>query len=173
MRNKGYIQIYTGNGKGKTTAAIGLAVRAAGAGLKVFIGQFAKGSKCSEHKALAKFAKNIRLKQYGGKCFIGRKHDAKDLAMARRGFEEIKRMVASGRYPLVILDEITTANKYGFVTVDEVLMLIKSKPQHVELVLTGRNADSELIKSADLVTEMKEVKHYFKRGVQARVGIEK
>ena len=170
---KGCVQIYTGNGKGKTTAALGLALRAAGAGLKVFIGQFAKGSKCSEHKAIAKFATGITIRQFGKKCFIRRTPDDDDIKLAQKGFSEIREIMASRNYDLVILDEITTANKYGLVEVDDVLDLIKTRPAAVELVLTGRNADKRLIKAADLVNEMKEVKHYYKTGLSARVGIEK
>ncbi len=170
---KGCVQIYTGNGKGKTTAALGLALRAAGAGLRVFIGQFAKGSLCSEHAAIAKFAPGITFRQYGKECFIRRNPDDDDLRLAQKGFSEIRKIVASRKYDLVVLDEITIANKYGLVTVDDVLDLMKSKPATVELVLTGRNADKRLIKAADLVTEMKEVKHYYKTGLPARVGIEK
>ena len=170
---KGCVQIYTGNGKGKTTAALGLALRAAGAGLKVFIGQFAKGTPCSEHKAIAKFAIGITIRQFGKECFIRRTPDDDDMKLARKGFREVQKVIASDKYDLVILDEITTANKYGLVEVDDVLELIKTKPATVELVLTGRNADKRLIKAADLVTEMKEVKHYYKTGLSARVGIEK
>jgi cob(I)alamin adenosyltransferase len=170
---KGCVQIYTGNGKGKTTAALGLALRAAGAGLRVFIGQFAKGSLCSEHAAIAKFAPAITIKQFGKECFIRRTPDDDDLRLAQKGFSEIRKTVASRKYDLVILDEITIANKYGLVEVDDVLDLMKSKPASVELVLTGRNADKRLIKAADLVTEMKEVKHYYKSGLPARVGIDK
>ncbi|MFZ2657414.1 MAG: cob(I)yrinic acid a,c-diamide adenosyltransferase [Victivallales bacterium] len=169
---KGYVQIYTGNGKGKTTAAIGLAVRAAGSGLQVYFGQFAKGVKSSEHVSLAKFA-NIRVKQFGRSCFIGKTPDEKDIEFAKKGFDEIRAAVSSGDYDVVILDEIMTATKYGLVSVEDVLGIIKSKPGAVELVLTGRNADPRLIKAADLATEMKEVKHYYKKGVMARVGIEK
>lgn len=170
---KGCVQIYTGNGKGKTTAALGLALRATGAGLKVFIGQFAKGSHCSEHKAIAKFTTGIAIRRFGKKCFIRRTPDDDDIKLAQKGFSEIREIMASRKYDLVILDEITTANKYGLVEVDEVLDLIKTRPATVELVLTGRNADKRLIKAADLVTEMKEVKHYYKTGLSARVGIEK
>lgn len=170
---KGCVQIYTGNGKGKTTAALGLALRASGAGLRVFIGQFAKGSLCSEHVALAKFAPGIRIKQFGKECFIRRNPDEDDMGLARKGFSEIRKIVSSRKYDLVVLDEITIANKYGLVKVDEVLDLIKTKPTEVEIVLTGRNADKRLLKAADLVTEMREVKHYFKTGLPARAGIEK
>jgi cob(I)alamin adenosyltransferase len=170
---RGCVQIYTGNGKGKTSAALGLALRASGAGLKVFIGQFAKGSLCSEHKAIAKFAPGIKIKQFGKKCFIMRNPDNDDLRLAQDGFAEIREIVSSRKYDLVIMDEITTANKYGLIAVDDVLDLIKTKPATVEIVLTGRNADKRLIKAADLVTEMKEIKHYYKTGLPARIGIEK
>ncbi|MFA6566945.1 MAG: cob(I)yrinic acid a,c-diamide adenosyltransferase [Victivallales bacterium] len=170
---KGCVQIYTGNGKGKTTAAIGLAIRAAGAGLRVFIGQFAKGSLCSEHKAIAKFAPGIIIKQFGRECFIRRNPDGDDMKLARKGFSEIRKITASRKYDLVVLDEITIANKYGLVEVEDVLDLIMTKPATVELVLTGRDADKRLVKAADLVTEMKEVKHYYKAGLPARAGIEK
>ncbi len=173
MGKKAYIQIYTGNGKGKTTAALGLAIRASGAGLKVFIAQFTKGILCSEHKAIAKFAPGIRLKQFGKKSFITRKPDTDDHRLAKKGYDEIRKIIFSGKFDLVILDEITIANKYGLITVDELLKILKSKPEHVEIVLTGRNADPRLLKVADLVTEMKEVKHYYSKGVPARVGIEK
>ena len=170
---KGCVQIYTGNGKGKSSAALGLALRAVGAGLKVFIGQFAKGSPCSEHEAIAKFAPAIRVKQFGKECFIRRNPDDDDIRLAKKGFSEIRKIVSSRKYDLVILDEITIANKYGLLEVDDVLDLIKTKPATVELVLTGRNADKRLIKAADLVTEMREIKHYYKEGLPARVGIEK
>lgn len=170
---KGCVQIYTGNGKGKTTAALGLALRASGAGLRVFIGQFAKGSSCSEHAAIAKFAPAITIKQFGKESFIRRNPDEDDIRLAQKGFREIREIVSSGKHDLVILDEIAIANKYGLVKVDEVLELIKTKPIAVEIVLTGRNADKRLIDAADLVTEMREVKHYFKTGLPARAGIEK
>ena len=170
---KGCVQVYTGNGKGKTTAALGLALRAAGAGLRVFIGQFAKGSLCGEHEAIARFAPGIVIKQFGKECFIRRKPDNDDMELAKEGFREIRKIVASGKYDVVVLDEITIANKYGLVEVDDVLDLIRTKPASVELVLTGRNADKRLVKAADLVTEMKEVKHYYKTGLPARAGIEK
>ncbi len=170
---KGCVQIYTGNGKGKTTAALGLALRATGAGFKVFIGQFAKGLPCSEHKAIAEFAPGITVKQFGRECFIRSTPDDDDIRLARKGFSEIRKIVASRKYDMVILDEITVANKYRLVEVEDVLELIEAKPASVELVLTGRNADKRLIRVADLVTEMKEVKHYYKSGLPARVGIEK
>lgn len=171
--SKGYIQIYTGNGKGKTTAAMGLAVRAAGAGLTVFIGQFVKGMHYSELDSLKQFEPQITIQQYGRDCFIYNEPTEEDIRIAREGFDEIKAVVTSGDYSLVILDEIAIANYYKLIDVDEVLALIENKPDHVEMILTGRYIDQKLIDAADLVTEMTEIKHYYTQNVQARVGIEK
>lgn len=175
---KGYIQVYTGDGKGKTTAALGLALRAAGAGLKVFIGQFIKKRRCSEHKALERFKGLITVKQYGT-GFIRKAEDREQRAeqgaieAAEKGLEEIKKIVASKKYNLVILDEVNVALHYSLLDVEGVLSLLDAKPLSVEIVLTGRYADGRIIKRADLVTEMKEIKHYYKKGVKARHGIEK
>jgi cob(I)alamin adenosyltransferase len=171
--SKGYIQIYTGNGKGKTTAAMGLAVRAAGAGLTVFIGQFVKGMHYSELDSLKRFEPKIKIQQYGRDCFIYNEPTDEDIRVAREGFDEIKAVVNSGDYAVVILDEIAIANYYKLIDVDEVLALIENKPDHVEIILTGRYMDEKLIDAADLVTEMKEIKHYYTQNVPARVGIEK
>ena len=173
MLQKAYTQIYTGNGKGKTTAAIGLAVRALGAGLKVFIGQFVKGMHYSELDSLKAFEPNLTIKQYGRDCFIYQKPTQEDIRIAKQGFIEIKQIINSGKYDVVIMDEIAIANYYNLVSVDEVLEVIKTKPNNVELILTGRYIDEKLIEIADLVTEMKEIKHYYTKGVQAREGIEK
>jgi cob(I)alamin adenosyltransferase len=169
---KGYVQVYTGSGKGKTTAALGLALRAAGAGLKVFIAQFVKGARCSEHRALERFEGAIVCRQYG-RGFIRQTPGKADIAAAREGLREAAEAVRSGAYDLVILDEVNVAVYYGLIGVDEILGLIKGKPENVELVLTGRNAPERVIEEADLVTEMREVKHYYQRGVKARRGIEK
>jgi len=171
--HRGYIQLYTGNGKGKTTAAIGLAVRALGAGLSVFMGQFVKGMHYSELDALKVFAPRLVLKQYGRDCFIRNAPTEEDIRLAREGFAEIKQVVFSGGCDLVIMDEITIANYYKLIRVEAVLEILENRPSGVELVLTGRYADERLIKAADLVTEMMEVKHYYTRNVQARDGIEK
>lgn len=170
---KGYVQVYTGEGKGKTTAALGLALRAAGAGLKVFIAQFIKDEICSEHKALERFSDLISIRQYGQGMFIGRKPDDADVAAARKGMDEIRQAVLSGAYDLVILDEANVAVHFGLIKVEDLLGLMREKPAGLELVVTGRYADSRIIAEADLVTEMREVKHYFKEGIQARRGIEK
>jgi cob(I)alamin adenosyltransferase len=169
---KGHIQVYTGDGKGKTTAALGLAIRAAGAGLKVFIAQFIKGMEYSEHRALERFSDTITLKQYGRGCWINGEPNEDDIQAARNGLEEVKGIICSGNYQVVILDEANIAVYFNLFPVNDLLELINSKPDHVELVITGRRAHPLIIEHADLVTEMQEVKHYFRQGVQARVGIE-
>lgn len=169
---KGYVHVYTGDGKGKTTAALGLAIRAAGAGMRVYIAQFVKGMHYSELDALSRYADRITLKQYGRDCFIKTMPTQEDVQAARKGLEEVRGLLASGDYQVVILDEANIATRYNLFSADELVELIRSKPESVELVITGRNADPEVIAVADLVTEMKEVKHYFQRGIQARPGIE-
>jgi cob(I)alamin adenosyltransferase len=170
---KGYIQVYTGDGKGKTTAAIGLAIRAAGAGLKVYIGQFIKGMDYAELHSLKRFDDLITLKQYGTGCFITGEPSPEDHRLAQEGLEELKTVVASGDYDVVILDEINVAHYFKLVSTDDLMSVIDVKPEHVELVFTGRRAPQELIDRADLVTEMREIKHYYQHGVEARAGIEK
>jgi cob(I)alamin adenosyltransferase len=169
---KGYVHVYTGNGKGKTTAAIGLAIRAAGAGMRVYIAQFVKGMHYSELDALDRYADRITLKQYGRDCFIEKEPEEEDIRAARQGLEEVKGILASGDYQVVILDEANIATRYNLFSPDELIEVVRSKPEAVELVITGRNADPKVVALADLVTEMKEIKHYFHRGVQARQGIE-
>jgi cob(I)alamin adenosyltransferase len=169
---KGYVHVYTGDGKGKTTAAIGLAIRAAGAGMRVYIAQFVKGMHYSELDALDRYADRITLRQYGRDCFIEKEPDPEDIQAARQGLEEVKGILASADYEMVILDEANIATRYNLFSPDELVELVRSKPEAVELVITGRNADPKVIALADLVTEMKEIKHYYNRGVQARAGIE-
>jgi cob(I)alamin adenosyltransferase len=168
---KGYIQVYTGNGKGKTTAAIGLAVRAAGAGLKVFIAQFIKTKRCSEHKALDRLKDLITVKQYGT-GFLKKKDQTKAIEAAQKGFEEVKSIIASKTYDMVVLDEINVAIHHNLLNVEDIVDMLNSRPSNMEVVLTGRYADEKIIEIADLVTEMKEIKHYYKKGVKARKGIE-
>ena len=168
----GYIQVYTGNGKGKTTAAFGQALRAEGAGLKVFIGQFVKGKTYNENVAIAKYLKNITVKQFGLGCFIVNTPTEADISAARKGLEEMRKIIQNGNYDVVIMDEVNIALCYKLFEIDELIELMKSKPNHVELILTGRYAPQEIIDIADLVTEMKEVKHYYQDGIQAREGIE-
>jgi len=170
---KGFVQVYTGDGKGKTTAAIGLAVRAVGAGLKVFIGQFVKGMEYSELKALERFAPQLLVRQYGRKSFVHNKPTDEDFRLAREGYEDIRRAIYSQQYDVVILDEANIAVYFSLLTVEDLIALIDGKPDSVELVFTGRKADPRLLERADLVTEMKEVKHYYQKGIVARDGIEK
>jgi cob(I)alamin adenosyltransferase len=169
---KGYIHIYTGNGKGKTTTAFGMALRAAGAGKRVYIAQFVKGRTYSEIKALKQFQPEIIIKQYGRGCFIYEKPDIKDIEAARAGLSEVKETITSGDFDMVILDEACIALYYDLFSTDELIDIIQQKPEGMEIIITGRYAPAELIGIADLVTEMKEVKHYYNRGVQARKGIE-
>jgi cob(I)alamin adenosyltransferase len=168
---RGYVQVYTGNGKGKTTAAIGLAVRALGAGIKVFFGQFLKSGDYSETSVLLNL-ENLVLRQYGVGGFINRKPSNEDIAEAIRGVEDARAALRSGEYGLVILDEINVAQSLGLITIDDVMSLVRDRHKMTELVLTGRNASDELMASADLVTEMRQIKHYFANGVKARKGIE-
>ena len=165
------IQVYTGNGKGKTTAALGLALRAQGAGLKVYIGQFVKCGCYSEIKALKKL-RNIKVEQFGAGCFIRRAPLKKDLARAEEGLKKIQRIVAGKEYDVVVLDEINVALKLKLVPLESLVRLIKRTPRSIELVFTGRNAHPQVIKLADLVSEIKDKKHYYAKGLKARKGIE-
>mgnify|MGYP006299272149 CR=1 FL=1 len=170
--DRGYVHVYTGNGKGKTTAAIGLAVRAAGAGLKVYIGQFVKGRPYSEIGALERFKDLITVRQFGRGCFIYDEPADEDIRLAEEGMAESRKAVMESRYALVILDEACVAAKLGLLAGEDLVGLAALKAPQTELVFTGRDASSQLVAEADLVTEMSEVKHYFASGVQARTGIE-
>ncbi len=171
---KGFVQIYTGNGKGKTTAATGLAVRAAGAGLKVFIGQFIKMGDYSETKVLKeRFSDLITLEQFGTGGFIKEKVSPEHIQAAGKGLKRIKEVMASGEYQVIICEEANVVVSLGLLSVEDLLELIKLKPENIEMVFTGRGADPKMIEAADLVTEMTEIKHYYKKGVNARTGIEK
>ncbi len=171
---KGYVQVYTGNGKGKTTAALGLAFRAMGCGLKTYIGQFMKGQHYSELDAVKKVPDSITIEQYGSVNFTYTKDppDPENVKMAQTGLAAARKAMLSGLYNIIILDEINTAHFFHLLTVDEMLNFIKDKPDGLELVFTGRYAPKELIEAADLVTEMVDVKHYFKTGMISRKGIE-
>lgn len=170
---RGYVQVYTGNGKGKTTAAIGLSVRAAGAGLKVFIAQFIKQGDYSEIKTLKKLSDMITVEQYGMGRFVDGKPTAEDIDIAGEGLIRAKQVMLSGKYDVIILEEANVAVKYGLIPVQELIDVIAAKPESVEIVITGRNASPLILDIADLVTEMKPVKHYYNKGVGARLGIEK
>ena len=170
---RGYIQVYTGNGKGKTTAAIGLSIRAAGAGLKVYIAQFIKRGDYSEIKALRRYSDLITVEQFGLGRFTDGKPLPEDIAAAQKGLKQVKSILASEEYKVIILEEANVAVKYGLLREQDLLGLMVNKPYDVEMVITGRHASSRVIEIANLVTEMLPVKHYFEKGVPARVGIEK
>ncbi|MDR2771278.1 MAG: cob(I)yrinic acid a,c-diamide adenosyltransferase [Clostridiales Family XIII bacterium] len=172
MLEKGYMQVYTGDGKGKTTAALGLALRALCAGGRVYLGQFMKGQAYSELAAAERF-ENLMLVQFGDPHFVHGKPSPEDILHARSGLLQIEEALAADRYDVVILDEANTAMSCGLLTPQEVLSVLARRPARTEVVLTGRGAPQEIIDAADLVTEMREVKHYYKMGVDARVGIEK
>ncbi len=170
---KGYVQVYTGNGKGKTTAALGLCVRAAGAGFKVYIAQFMKKGDYSEIKALERFSELVTICQFGSGRFIKNEPAPQEIKEARKGLKTAREQLISGDYDLVVLEEANVAVMCGLFPVEELLSVIRDKPEKTELLITGRGAHEKVMEAADLVTEMKEIKHYFQKGVQARVGIEK
>ena len=169
---KGYIQVYTGNGKGKTTAALGLSLRAVCAGKKVYFAQFIKGMKYSELNA-EKYLPGFSMKQYGNESFIYDEPTEEDIRLGKEGLKECSELLSSGEYDVVVLDEINIALYYKLFTVEEVIEVLDNRSAGVEVILTGRYAHEKIIEKADLVTEMKEIKHYYEMGVQARVGIEK
>jgi cob(I)alamin adenosyltransferase len=173
VRRKGYTQVYTGDGKGKTTAAIGLAIRAAGAGLKVFIAQFIKMGDYSEIKALQRFSDLITVEQFGLGRFANRQPAPEDIEAAQKGLEKVRNVMGSAEYNIIIMEEANVAVKLGLFGEQDLLKIVNTKPSDTELVITGRGASPRIIESADLVTEMKPVKHYFQKGVPARIGIEK
>jgi len=169
---KGFIQIYTGNGKGKTTAAIGLGIRATGEGLKVYMIQFMKGRKYSEISALENI-KNFTVVQFGRDEFVSKEHpDQIDIDYARKGFEHAKKIIQQGEYDVVILDELNVAVDYNLIPLNDVLQLLSEKPEKVELILTGRYASPEIVRHADLVSELLEIKHPYQTGVENRKGID-
>jgi cob(I)alamin adenosyltransferase len=171
---KGYVQIYTGNCKGKTTAALGLAFRAMGRGMKTYIGQFMKGQFYGELKAADMCYPYIIIEQYGKDTFIhiSNKGQDADIEMAREGLARSRAAMLSGEYDIIVLDEIITTHHFELISLEEILEVIDSKPDGLELILTGRYATPEIIEAADLVTEMVEVKHYYQQKVPAREGIE-
>ena len=170
---KGKVHVYTGEGKGKTTAALGLSLRAAGAGLRVFFAQFIKADEYSEIKALKRFSDLITVEQFGLGGFIGGNPSSEDIEAAQKGVARVKDIISSDKYDVVVLDEANIAVNYKLISEQDLLDIIEAKPNNLELVITGRNASSKVMDKADLVTQMKAVKHYFQNGVEARVGIEK
>jgi cob(I)alamin adenosyltransferase len=171
---KGYIQVYTGDGKGKTTAALGQALRSAGSGLKTFIVQFMKDFPYGERESIQHLGKWIRLEQYGSDTFVLNKQPPgdQDFEAARKALQRAREVMLDGNYDIVIMDEVCVAIHFGLLKTGDVLSLFKEKPERVELILTGRYCPPELIERADLVTEMRSIMHYYKKGVLARRGIE-
>ncbi|HAS73812.1 MAG TPA: cob(I)yrinic acid a,c-diamide adenosyltransferase [Clostridiales bacterium UBA8960] len=168
---KGYVHVYTGNGKGKTTAAFGLALRAAMAGKKVYIGQFIKDMKYSE-TGISELLPNITIEQLGRGCFIVSPPEEEDKKYAELALKKCGEILSSGEYDLVVLDEINIAFYYNLIDPVAVIEHIKSRADHVEVAITGRYAPESIIEMADLVTEMCEIKHYYKQGVLSRKGID-
>jgi cob(I)alamin adenosyltransferase len=172
MFNKGYIQIYTGNGKGKTTAAVGTAIRALGAGLNIYFCQFMKKTPTSEQLVFERYRDNITFEQFGSSQFITGEPSEADREIAAAGLATVKKAFKSNKYNLIIMDELNVALFLNLISIYEIIELLKEKPDNMEVIITGRNAPDKLIEIADLVSEIKEVKHYFHKGVQARKGIE-
>jgi cob(I)alamin adenosyltransferase len=184
---RGLIHVYTGDGKGKTTAALGLALRAAGCGFCTYFCQFLKGRQYGELEAvqwLAEGAPNgdvrppITIERFGRPTFVRtaadgtRLIDEEDVRLARAGLDAVRRAMSSGRYELIVLDEINVALYFGLLTEQEVLQVIDDRPEGIELVLTGRRVPDEILARADYVTEMREVRHPYQQGISARRGIE-
>jgi cob(I)alamin adenosyltransferase len=170
---KGYIQVYTGEGKGKTTAAIGLTIRALGANLKAAFFQFFKPGTSSEVKILKKFSPQLYYKNFGKRDFVENEVDLKTKKLILKGWKEIKELVKSKSYNILVLDEISYALNWGIIDLKEFLEFLKNKPKNLEIIITGRNVPKEILEIADLVTEMKKIKHYYDKGVKSRKGIEK
>ena len=172
---KGFVHVYTGNCKGKTTAALGLAFRAMGRGLKTYIGQFMKGQLYGEVEAAQMVPSFITIEQYGEDTMIHVQNPPmkEHVAMAQDGLARAKKAMRSGKYDIVIFDEITTSHFFHLVTIEDMLGIISAKPDGVEVIFTGRYAPPEIIDVADLVTEMVEIKHYYGKGIEARDGIER
>lgn len=173
---EGYVHLITGDGPGKTTSAIGLAIRAMGNGLKVCIVQFMKSNKTGKEYGELTFlnkSKNIVIKQFGTGFFLNKgKYSSKDRHIAEEGLNFAKEIMLSGKVDLMILDEVNVALDFGLLNTEDILTIIKSKPKNLELILTGRNAPKELYKEVDYAVFIKSLKHPFDRGIKARKGIE-
>ena len=172
-KRRGLVQVYTGDGKGKTTAALGLALRAAGHGLYTYIGQFMKGLPYGELEAARRLAPYLTIEQYGRPSFVHvERATPEDIRCAHDGLARAREALHSGQYDIVVLDEVCVAVYFGLLSLEEVLALLDERPQGIELILTGRRAPQELLERADLVTEMREIRHPYAAGVPARAGIE-
>jgi cob(I)alamin adenosyltransferase len=173
MKKLGYLHVYTGDGKGKTTAALGLGMRAAGHGLKVMMVQFMKGQINYGELESAKRIPGFEIRQFGRAEFVDRKNPAKvDVELAQKGLKLAKSVLAERSVDLLILDELNTAVDWGLIPLSEVVKMLCARPDSMEIVVTGRYAAKQIIELADLVTEMREVKHPFKKGILGREGIE-
>lgn len=173
---KGLVQVYTGDGKGKTTAALGLALRACGQGLKSYVIQFMKGEIYYGELGAAKELPDdcLTITQMGRPDFVSKENpEPIDVELAHKALELAREVMEAGRHDILILDEVNVALDFGLIPTDDVLKLIDAKPSGMELILTGRYAPKAVIDRADLVTEMKEIKHPYERGIPARVGIER
>ncbi len=169
---KGFIHVYTGPGKGKTTAAIGLGLRAVGAGFKVHMVQFMKGRRYSEIDGIEQLS-NFTISQHGRDEFVNKDNpETIDIEMAQEGSEYAKKIIKDNKFDMIILDEINVAVDFKLISLADVLNLIDEKPESLELILTGRYAHSDIIKKADLVTEMLEIKHPYQKGILSRKGID-
>ena len=174
LLDKGYTQVYTGNGKGKTSAALGIALRAAGNGYKTLIIQFMKKFPYSEVEALRRFENKITIEQWIGDNFVIKREPPSDVEKreAREALSRVRFALENGEYDIIVMDEICVSIYFGLYAAEEILELIKNKPDGKELILTGRYCPDEIIEAADLVTEMREVKHYYEQGVLSRKGID-
>jgi len=173
LASRGLVIVITGNGKGKTTSAFGQALRAVGQGYKVFIMQFMKGRDYGEFVAAKKYLPRLTVRRSGLDSFVMRDKPAPvDIELARQGFELAKKAIASGKYNMVILDEINVAIDFNLIPLEEMIRLITDKPPGLDLILTGRYAAKEIIKLADTVSEVKEIKHHYTSGIKDRAGIE-
>ena len=172
-KDRGLVIVITGNGKGKTTAAFGQALRAIGQGYNVFVLQFMKGRKYGEFLAAKKYLPNLTIRMSGLDSFVMRDNPAAiDIELAQEGLDVARKAIMSGKYDMVILDEINVALDFKLIDLKDVIKVLKNKPPAINLILTGRYAPAEIIKLADTVSEVKEIKHHYNAGIKDRAGIE-
>jgi cob(I)alamin adenosyltransferase len=171
--NRGLVIVITGDGKGKTTSAFGQALRAVGQGYRVYIMQFMKGRNYGEFTAASRYLPSLTIRRCGLDSFVMRGSPAPvDIELARKGFESAKKAIVSGRYDMVILDEINVAVDFNLIGLEELIAVITGKPPGLDLILTGRYAAKEVIRLADTVSEIKDIKHHYAAGIKGRAGIE-